>query len=110
MAAEDAWIRVRDGDNSVLFEGILGAGQRFALPARADSPSLKAGNAGGIFVFVDGVRYGPVGRRGQVARDVSLIAEAVRETMPAVDASPVDSAQNGPAGPDRVEASLRPRR
>src|SRR5690606_25183801 len=44
-AAEDAWIRVRERD-TVIFEGILSAGQRYDLPSRIDAPVLKAGNAG----------------------------------------------------------------
>lgn len=80
-AAEDAWIRVREQDN-VLFEGTLNAGQKFDLPPRVVAPVLKAGNAGGIFVVVDGVSYGPVGRRGQIARDISLAADDVRGSMP----------------------------
>jgi cytoskeleton protein RodZ len=80
-AAEDAWIRVRERD-SVIFEGILAAGQHFELPARVEAPFLKAGNAGGVFVFVDGVAYGPLGQRGQIARDISLLADDVRKSMP----------------------------
>lgn len=80
-AAEDAWVRVRERDN-VIFEGILSAGQRYELPPRIDAPVLKAGNAGGLFVVVGGVAYGPLGGRGQIARDVSLLADDIRESMP----------------------------
>ena len=80
-ASEDAWIRVRERDN-VLFEGILSAGQQFELPPRVDAPMLKAGNAGGVFVVIDGVAYGPLGQRGQIARDVSLLADDIRGSMP----------------------------
>jgi cytoskeleton protein RodZ len=80
-AAEDAWIRVRERDN-VIFEGILAAGQHYELPPRTAAPILRAGNAGGLFVFVDGVAYGPLGPRGQIARDVSLLADDVRQKMP----------------------------
>lgn len=80
-AAEDAWVRVRERDN-VIFEGILTAGQKYELPPRVDGPVLKSGNAGGIFVLVDGVAYGPLGPRGQIARDVSLTPEDIRGSMP----------------------------
>lgn len=80
-ASEDAWIRVRERDN-VLFEGILAAGNQFELPPRVDAPVLKAGNAGGVFVVVDGVAYGPLGQRGQIVRDVSLLADDIRGSMP----------------------------
>ena len=89
-AAEDAWIRVRERDN-VIFEGILAAGQHYELPSRVDAPVLRAGNAGGLFVFVDGVAYGPLGPRGHIAREVSLSAEDVRETMPQAASGTLES-------------------
>ena len=81
-ASEDAWIRVRGDDNAVVFEGILGAGDSFDIPERVAAPTLRAGNAGGIYVYVDGIPYGPVGERGRIASDVSLRAEDVRINMP----------------------------
>ncbi|MEO1493725.1 MAG: RodZ domain-containing protein [Pseudomonadota bacterium] len=108
IAAEKTWIRVRDGDRSILFEGTLNVGERFALPPRADAPVLRTGNAGGIFVVVDGVRYGPVGRRGAVLRDVSLAAASVRETMPET-AVTVVTTTDGRGSEDRAEAALRSR-
>ncbi len=89
-AAEDAWIRVR-GRDSVIFEGILAAGQHYELPARVEAPVLKAGNAGGVFVFVDGVAYGPLGQRGQIVRDISLLADDVRKSMPQAAADSLES-------------------
>ena len=89
-AAEDAWIRVRERDN-VIFEGILAAGQHYELPPRADAPVLRAGNAGGLFVFVDGVAYGPLGPRGHIARDISLLADDVRQKMPQAASDTLES-------------------
>lgn len=82
VASEDAWVRVRGDGGTVLYEGILGAGERFDLPTRLLEPVLRAGNAGGIFVVVDGVTYGPVGKRGRVVSGVSLRASDVRSLMP----------------------------
>jgi cytoskeleton protein RodZ len=89
-AAEDAWIRVRERDN-VIFEGILAAGQHYELPARVEAPVLRSGNAGGVFVFVDGVAYGPLGPRGKIARDISLRADDVRKAMPQVASDSLES-------------------
>lgn len=102
-AAEDAWVRVRERDN-VIFEGILGAGDRYELPPRIDAPILRAGNAGGLFIAVDGVFYGPLGGRGQIARNVSLLAEDIRGAMPQAEAPdigeamPADTHQRAEAG------------
>lgn len=81
-ASEETWVRVRDRDRNVLYEGTLTAGDTFNLPPRSVEPTLRTGNAGGIFIYVDGVAYGPVGNRGQVRKQVSLIAEDVRSGMP----------------------------
>ncbi|MFK7943939.1 MAG: helix-turn-helix domain-containing protein [Paracoccaceae bacterium] len=80
-ASEDAWIRVRGGDNSVVFEGTLVAGDSFGVPDRVAAPTLRSGNAGGIYVVVDGIAYGPVGERGRIASDISLRADDVRTNM-----------------------------
>lgn len=107
IASETAWIRVSAADRTVLFEGMLQAGERFDVPPVADAPVLKAGNAGGVFILIDGVTYGPVGERGQIARDVSLVAESVRSTM--AEAESLEAEQFGP--PDvfeRAEAALPP--
>ena len=82
FATAEAWIRVRNGDNKVLFTGILGAGEHFSLPADANAPQLRAGNAGAVYIVVDGEAFGPLGAGPDVAKNVSLTAEAVRSVYP----------------------------
>lgn len=86
-AAGEAWVRVQDGDQAVLFEGILAAGQQFALPPLATAPMLRTGNAGAIYVVIDGAPYGPIGGRGRVVKNVSLLAQDVRSTIPEANLS-----------------------
>ena len=105
IASEEAWIRVREGESTVLFEGILDAGERFELPATLADPVLRAGNAGGIFIFVDGVAYGPVGERGRVAKGVSLRADDIRSTMPQVGPDDIRPAE-APSSQRRAEAAV----
>lgn len=107
-ASEKAWIRVREGEGegAVLFEGTLAAGERYDLPERAAAPLLKAGNAGGIFISVDGVPYGPVGARGSVARDVSLRADDIRSSMPQVEPDALQPAETVSTPQQRAEATL----
>ncbi|MEM9783924.1 MAG: RodZ domain-containing protein [Pseudomonadota bacterium] len=76
-AMEPAWIRVRAEDQTVLFEGTLKAGEQFTLPPEHLSASLRAGNAGGVFVALDGTRYGPLGRAGEVVKGVSLAPQEI---------------------------------
>ena len=73
-----AWIRVRNADRAVIREGILEAGERYALPRRALRATLRAGNAGAVFVVVDGIAYGPLGRPGGVVKNVSLAPDDIR--------------------------------
>lgn len=87
---EEAWIRVRESGNTTVFEGTFKPGETLALPDRLETPRLKAGNAGGIFVYVDGIAYGPLGERGHVARNISLLASDIRETVP-IAAGPLPS-------------------
>ncbi|HUF56680.1 MAG TPA: RodZ domain-containing protein [Thermohalobaculum sp.] len=84
-ATAEAWIRVRDGDGTVVFEGILAPGETFELPERMSAPELRAGNAGGVFIAIGGESYGPVGAPGQVVNDISLEEEDVREAFPAAE-------------------------
>ena len=66
-ATADSWIQVRDADHRVLFSGVLKAGQSYPVP---DQPglSMRAGNAGGLDVTVDGkpaASLGPTRRCAQ---------------------------------------------
>lgn len=78
---EEAWIRVRSDTGAVLFEGILPAGERYSLPERVTEGQLRAGNAGAVYVLVDGTPFGPVGRPGGVAKGITLSADAIRESF-----------------------------
>ncbi|WP_340108530.1 helix-turn-helix domain-containing protein [Pikeienuella sp. HZG-20] len=82
-ATEDAWVRVRDGERRVLFTGILGPGERFTLPEGASAPQLRAGNAGAVYILVDGTAFGPLGDGPEVAKNVDLKPDAVRALYPA---------------------------
>ncbi|MFV0475072.1 MAG: RodZ domain-containing protein [Pikeienuella sp.] len=86
FATEDAWVRVRDGERKVLFTGILGPGERFILPEGVAAPQLRAGNAGAVYILIDGVAYGPLGDGPEVAKNVDLKPDAVRAAYaPAAD-------------------------
>ena len=74
FAQQEAWVRVSAADGSVLFEKVLAAGEEYTLPERAEVSSLRAGNAGYLFLMIDGQVFGPVNGTNGVARDVSLAA------------------------------------
>ncbi len=80
FAQQEAWVRVSAADGSVLFEKVLAAGEEYTLPARAEVSSLRAGNAGHLFLMVDGQVFGPVNGTNGVARGVSLAAADIIES------------------------------
>ncbi len=79
VATRPAWVRVYLPDNSVLFEKILNAGERYRVPQDLQGPLLKAGNSGAVYVMVGDKTFGPVGANGGIARKVSLIQSDVEE-------------------------------
>lgn len=80
-ATDEAWIRVRDS-KATIFEGTLPAGGSFALPPRIKEPTLRAGNAGAIYLRLGHDLYGPLGRPGEVVRALPLLGEKVTEQLP----------------------------
>ena len=104
-ATDTAWIRVRDGAEAIVFQGTLAAGGRFVVPERVTSPMLRAGNAGSVYVLVNGAPYGPVGSSDRVVKELSLLAADIESRVPqassgAIDADPDNTAQQ------RAEAVL----
>lgn len=77
FATRAAWVRVSEPDGSILFEAILEPNQAFVLPPEAQSPLLRAGNSGSVYVAVNDDVFGPVGSGTSVAKNVSLLHEDV---------------------------------
>jgi hypothetical protein len=104
-AADAAWIRVRDGDAAVIFEGTLAAGGRFEIPARTTAPLLRAGNAGAVYVLIDGAPYGPVGSSDRVVKNLSLRAADIERRFPLASAEAI-GVDPGDDSQQRAEAVL----
>ncbi|MEM9523097.1 MAG: RodZ domain-containing protein [Pseudomonadota bacterium] len=86
FAVRPAWVRVTAPDGTVLFEKILDAGERYALPKTEEPPSLRAGNSGSLYFAVNGRTYGPAGPGGSVARQVVLAADSLQSVYRPADA------------------------
>lgn len=93
-ATDAAWIRVRDG-NAVIFEGTLPAGGQYVVPSRVTAPVLRAGNAGALYVLVNGTPYGPVGSSAAVVKNLSLRAADITGHVPQATASAVGVSTDG---------------
>jgi cytoskeleton protein RodZ len=85
LAARPAWVRVRSAEGTVLFEGVMDAGDHYAVPQMEVPPSIHIGEAGSVYFAVDGTTYGPAGSRGQVLRKVGLDVADLTRTYVAAD-------------------------
>jgi len=97
-AIQPAWIRVTD-QGKTLFEGVLAAGQTYAVPQTASAPLLRAGAPEALRINVGSAVAPPVGPAGKVASNVSLAPadlmrggtagqSGARATVPAASAPP----------------------
>jgi cytoskeletal protein RodZ len=79
LAVRPSWVRVQAADGTVLFEKILDAGERWAVPQLEDAPLLRSGNSGSVYFAVNGQTYGPAAPGAQVVKNVALSPEALTE-------------------------------
>ncbi|MEO0912291.1 MAG: DUF4115 domain-containing protein, partial [Pseudomonadota bacterium] len=81
VAQRPAWIRVYQEDGTILFEKILETGEMYTIPADADGPLLRAGNAGSVYVAINRSLFGPIGSGTGVAKNVSLLPADVPQAF-----------------------------
>ncbi|MFB2593596.1 helix-turn-helix domain-containing protein [Paracoccus sp. p4-l81] len=77
LAVRPSWVRVQGADGTVIFEKILDAGERFALPKLEQPPVLRAGNSGSVYFAVNGQTYGPAAPGAQVVKNLELSPAAL---------------------------------
>ncbi|HEX2940821.1 MAG TPA: RodZ domain-containing protein [Rhodopila sp.] len=77
-ARDTAWMRVRDHSGRIWLSRELHPGETWPVP---NVPGLlfSTGNAGATDIIVDGTTVAPLGRVGEVIRDVPLDAEAIKQ-------------------------------
>ena len=85
LAVRPSWVRVNAADGTVLFEKILDAGERYAVPPLETAAVFRTGNSGSIYFVVDGVAYGPAAPGAQIAKDIPLSPEALTQTYAQAD-------------------------
>jgi hypothetical protein len=85
VAARPAWVRVRSADGSVIFEGIMDAGDKFALPATEEPATLRVGESGAVYFAVNGTAYGPAGPNGSVTNNLPLSAAHLTDAYQVAD-------------------------
>jgi len=85
VAAYPSWVRVRAADGTVIFEGIMEAGDTWDVPATEEPPILRTGESGALyFAMADGC-YGPAGPSGSVTSNLPLHEQALAELYDPVD-------------------------
>ena len=85
LAVRPSWVRVNAADGTVLFEKILDAGERYAVPPLETAAVVRTGNSGSIYFVVDGVAYGPAAPGAQIAKDIPLSPEALTQSFAQAD-------------------------
>jgi cytoskeletal protein RodZ len=87
LAVRPSWVRVSAADGTVLFEKILDAGERYAVPQLEQAASLRSGNSGSIYFVVNGKTFGPAAPGAQVVKGVTLSPEALSTKYTVADLS-----------------------
>jgi len=77
VAVRPAWVRVRSADGSVIFEGIMNAGDTYEVPNTEEPSTMRVGESGAVYFAVNGQHYGPAGPRGAVTANLSLTPDAL---------------------------------
>ncbi len=87
LAVRPSWVRVSAADGTVLFEKILNAGERYAVPPLQQAAVLRSGNSGSVYFVVNGKTFGPAAPGAQVVKNVSLSAESLTQVYALADMS-----------------------
>jgi hypothetical protein len=85
LAVRPSWVRVSAADGTVLFEKILDAGERYAVPPLQQAAVLRSGNSGSVYFSVNGKTYGPAAPGAQVVKNVSLSADSLTQVYALAD-------------------------
>lgn len=85
VAVRPSWVRVKATDGSVIFEGIMNAGDTYDVPQTQEPPTMRVGESGAIYFAVNGKHYGPAGARGSVTSDLALEAEGLSTAYDVAD-------------------------
>ena len=74
-AKEDCWLRVKV-DGKLIFQSVLKKGRQESWKGK-ERIELDVGNAGALILEVNGRVFSPLGRRGQVIKDILITKEGL---------------------------------
>ncbi len=108
-ASEPVWVSIYDKAGTKYFEGLLGAGQSFTVPANAASPLLKTAKPEALRINVGSAVAPTVGPAGKMISDVSLLAaDLMRAGQPVRSAPPAQLSPVPAAAPSAPRHRPRP--
>ena len=88
VVTDPAWVQVKARDGSILVQRIMESGESWQVPLDEPGAELRAGNAGGVWLQVDGALHGPLGRPGEVVKRISLAPARVAQDWPSASGQP----------------------
>ena len=80
VAVRPSWVRVTSVDGSVIYEGIMNAGDSYTPPQTEAPAEIRVGESGAVYFALNGTHYGPVGQAGTVTSGVTLSPDYVTGT------------------------------
>ncbi|ATU72585.1 hypothetical protein SXCC_04679 [Gluconacetobacter sp. SXCC-1] len=93
-ASAATWVQVRKPGGPVLYDHVLQPGETWQAPADQTGLVLTVGNAGGLTLSSGGVTTQPLGRNGEVRRNIPLTPAAVADGSVMQAAAPAPQQQN----------------
>jgi cytoskeleton protein RodZ len=80
QASAASWVQVRAADSTTVMTKVMRAGDIYEVPDR-DGLRLFTGNAGALTILVDGKEVPKLGGAGQIARNVDLEPEPLKQRV-----------------------------
>ncbi|QDH16162.1 helix-turn-helix domain-containing protein [Swingsia samuiensis] len=90
------WIQIKDKTGHVVVSRVMGAGESWQGLEDAAPFKMSFGNAGGVVLSTNGGVSAPLGRQGEVRRNVEITADSIRSGAFGTGALPTDEHKNLP--------------
>jgi cytoskeleton protein RodZ len=106
-ATEDIWLRIYDGDNKALYEGMMKRGESFTVPPATANPMILTGRADALAVTVGGRPVSPLGTAERTIVFFPISATALLARPTAQPAAPQAPANTTPPAAPATSAPAR---
>lgn len=77
---ENSWVEVKDGTGRPIVSRVLKAGDQYFVPDRPGL-TMSIGNAGGVELIIDGKTIPPIGKTGEIRRNIPLNSKAFKAPL-----------------------------